>query len=194
MNAMGRLEGAYSVSALSDGKLLAFRDPHGFRPLVLGRLHDGWAVASETCALDLIGAEPERELGRGELLLIDEDGRARPPGRPRRGRRALHLRVLLPRPPRHAARGRRGARRARAHGRAARRGGAGRGRPRAPDPRLGDAGGDRVLPRDADPVQRGTDQEPLHRADVHPARPGDAPAGHPPEVQPARRGRRASAW
>jgi amidophosphoribosyltransferase len=74
VNAMGRLEGAYSVSALSEGTLLAFRDPHGFRPLVLGRLHDGWAVASETCALDLIGAEPERELGRGELLLIDEEG------------------------------------------------------------------------------------------------------------------------
>src|SRR6478736_5966830 len=74
VNAMGRLEGAYSVSALSEGRLLAFRDPHGFRPLVLGKLHDGWAVASETCALDLIGAEPERELGRGELLLIDEDG------------------------------------------------------------------------------------------------------------------------
>jgi amidophosphoribosyltransferase len=73
-NAMGRLEGAYSVTALAEGKLVAFRDPHGFRPLVLGRLHDGWTVASETCALDLVGAEFVRELGRGELLLIDADG------------------------------------------------------------------------------------------------------------------------
>jgi amidophosphoribosyltransferase len=73
-NAMGRLEGAYSVTALAEGKLVAFRDPHGFRPLVLGRLSDGWVLASETCALDLVGAEPERELGRGELVVIDADG------------------------------------------------------------------------------------------------------------------------
>src|SRR5919205_907039 len=56
-NAMARLEGAYSVVALSEHKLIAFRDPHGFRPLVLGRLADDWVVASETCALDLVGAE-----------------------------------------------------------------------------------------------------------------------------------------
>jgi amidophosphoribosyltransferase len=73
-HAMGRLEGAYSVTALAEGKLLAFRDPHGFRPLVLGRLSDGWVVASETCALDLVGAEPEREVARGELVVVDEDG------------------------------------------------------------------------------------------------------------------------
>jgi amidophosphoribosyltransferase len=72
--AMGRLEGAYSVTALSEGKLLAFRDPHGFRPLVLGRLADGWVVASETCALDLVGAELEREVTPGELLVVDGDG------------------------------------------------------------------------------------------------------------------------
>ena len=72
--AMGRLEGAYSVTALAEGKLLAFRDPHGFRPLVLGRLSDGWVTASETCALDLVGAEFERELARGELVVVDEDG------------------------------------------------------------------------------------------------------------------------
>src|SRR3954447_25177875 len=74
VSAMRRLEGAYSVTALAEGKLLAFRDPHGFRPLVLGRLHDGWVVASETCALDLVGAELEREVAPGELLLIDEGG------------------------------------------------------------------------------------------------------------------------
>jgi amidophosphoribosyltransferase len=72
---MGRLEGAYSVTALAEGKLLAFRDPHGFRPLVLGRLPDkGVVVASETCALDLVGAEFEREVGHGELLIVDQDG------------------------------------------------------------------------------------------------------------------------
>jgi amidophosphoribosyltransferase len=62
------------VTALAEGKLLAFRDPHGFRPLALGRLGDGWVVASESCALDLVGAEPVRELGHGELLVAGEDG------------------------------------------------------------------------------------------------------------------------
>jgi amidophosphoribosyltransferase len=73
-HAMERLEGAYSVTALAEGKLLAFRDPHGFRPLVLGRLSDGWVVASETCTLDLVGAEFDREIARGELVVVDESG------------------------------------------------------------------------------------------------------------------------
>jgi amidophosphoribosyltransferase len=72
--AMRRLEGAYSVTALAEGKLLAFRDAHGFRPLVLGRLSDGWVVASETCALDLVGAELDREVRPGEVLVVDAAG------------------------------------------------------------------------------------------------------------------------
>ena len=77
--AMARLEGAYSVVALADGKLLGFRDPHGIRPLALGRLVDpeggeNWVLASETCALDLIGATFERDVRPGELVVIDEDG------------------------------------------------------------------------------------------------------------------------
>ncbi|HVM56842.1 MAG TPA: amidophosphoribosyltransferase, partial [Gaiellaceae bacterium] len=51
-----------------------FRDPHGFRPLVLGRLHDDWVVASETCALDLVGADFVREVERGEAVFADADG------------------------------------------------------------------------------------------------------------------------
>ena len=73
-NAMQRLDGAYSIVALSEGKLVAFRDPHGFRPLVLGRIHDDWVVASETCALDLVGAEFVREVERGEAIVVDETG------------------------------------------------------------------------------------------------------------------------
>jgi amidophosphoribosyltransferase len=73
--AMARLEGAFSVVALSNGTLIGFRDRHGFRPLSLGRgEHGEWMLASETCALDLVGAELERELGPGELVLIDEQG------------------------------------------------------------------------------------------------------------------------
>ena len=97
---MARLEGAATVVGLADGTLFAFRDPHGFRPLVLGRLGDDRVVASETCALDLLGADV-RARGRA--------GRARARRRrrlalvqalePAERRRALHLRVLLPRPP-----------------------------------------------------------------------------------------------
>jgi amidophosphoribosyltransferase len=74
-NAMRRLEGAYSVVALAEGKLVAFRDPRGFRPLVLGRLGEDDVVASETCALDLVGAEFEREVRPGELVVVDGLGR-----------------------------------------------------------------------------------------------------------------------
>jgi amidophosphoribosyltransferase len=72
--AMRRLEGAYSIVALSEGTLLAFRDPLGFRPLALGRLDGEWVVASETCALDLVGAVFERDVRPGELVLVDADG------------------------------------------------------------------------------------------------------------------------
>jgi amidophosphoribosyltransferase len=71
---MDRLEGAATVVGLSEGKLFAFRDRHGFRPLVYGRLGDDPVVASETCALDLVGATLERELEPGDLLVADENG------------------------------------------------------------------------------------------------------------------------
>jgi amidophosphoribosyltransferase len=70
-NTLARLEGATTVVALAEGKLIGFRDPHGFRPLVLGRLGDDWVLASESCALDLVGAELEREVRPGELVAID---------------------------------------------------------------------------------------------------------------------------
>jgi amidophosphoribosyltransferase len=72
--AMSRLAGAYSVTLLCGETLAAFRDPHGIRPLVLGRLGDDWVVASETCALDLIGAEAEREVRPGEIVWVDSGG------------------------------------------------------------------------------------------------------------------------
>ena len=73
-SAMSRLEGAFSVVALSEGKLMAFRDAHGFRPLCLGRLGGDRVVASETCAFDLVGAAFDREIGHGELVVVDEQG------------------------------------------------------------------------------------------------------------------------
>jgi len=74
---MCKLDGAFSVVALSEDKLVAFRDPRGMRPLCLGRLDGDWVVASETCALDLVGAEFEREVRPGELLVIDDQVESR---------------------------------------------------------------------------------------------------------------------
>jgi amidophosphoribosyltransferase len=71
---MLRLEGAYSVVALVEGTLVTFRDPHGIRPLTLGRIGDDWVVASETCALDLIGAVVDRDVRPGEVLWLDDEG------------------------------------------------------------------------------------------------------------------------
>ena len=68
------LRGAFSLVFMDEGTLYAARDPHGVRPLVLGRLGNGWAVASETAALDIVGAAFVREVEPGELIEIDEDG------------------------------------------------------------------------------------------------------------------------
>jgi len=73
-NTMKRLAGAYSVVAIADGALVAFRDPLGIRPLALGRIGDDWVVASETCALDLVGAQFVRDVEPGEVVWVDEDG------------------------------------------------------------------------------------------------------------------------
>src|SRR5947207_5676731 len=71
---MRKLDGAFSIVLLSEGSLAAFRDPRGMRPLCLGRIDGDWVVASETCALDLVGAEFEREIRHGELVVVDDDG------------------------------------------------------------------------------------------------------------------------
>jgi amidophosphoribosyltransferase len=74
VNTMARLEGAYSVVALVEDTLVAFRDPHGIRPLSLGRIGEDWVVASETCALDLVGAEIVRDVRPGEVVWVDNGG------------------------------------------------------------------------------------------------------------------------
>ena len=73
--AMDRIEGAYSLVISSPTKLIAVRDPHGFRPLCMGRLKDGSVVfASESCALDAIGARFERDILPGEIVVADKHG------------------------------------------------------------------------------------------------------------------------
>jgi amidophosphoribosyltransferase len=71
---MEQLEGAYAVVMLTDHKLMAMRDPYGIRPLSIGRLGRNYVVASETCGLDIVGAEFVRDVEPGELIIVDEDG------------------------------------------------------------------------------------------------------------------------
>ena len=72
--AMYKIKGAYSLVIMSPTKLIAARDPNGFRPLCLGKIDDGYVVASETCAFDSIGAEFVRDIKPGELVVIDKNG------------------------------------------------------------------------------------------------------------------------
>jgi amidophosphoribosyltransferase len=71
---MPRLRGAYSTVVMTKRAVVAFRDPHGVRPLALGRLGDRWCVASESCAFDIIGAEFVREVSPGEAVSLNADG------------------------------------------------------------------------------------------------------------------------
>jgi amidophosphoribosyltransferase len=71
---MGKAQGAYSLVIMTPNELIAVRDPHGFRPLSIGRLGNGWVVASETCAFGPIRAEFERDVEPGEIVIFDKDG------------------------------------------------------------------------------------------------------------------------
>ena len=73
-DALRQIEGAYSLVAMTREKLIGIRDPRGVRPLVLGKIGDSLILASETCALDIIGAEFVRDVEPGELIVIDKKG------------------------------------------------------------------------------------------------------------------------
>lgn len=74
LSALGQVRGAYALLILTPRRLLAMRDPHGIRPLVVGKLDSGWVVASETCALDTVGAEFIREVEPGEMVVLSSAG------------------------------------------------------------------------------------------------------------------------
>ena len=99
-DALRRVEGAFSVVAMTRTKLIGVRDPLGVRPLVLGRLGDGWVLSSETCALDIIGAEFIREIEPGEMVVITaEHGvESQRPFRPQRSRFCVFEHVYFSRP------------------------------------------------------------------------------------------------
>ena len=72
--ALEGVEGAYCLLVVLDETVIAARDPHGWRPLVIGKLGDGWVFASESCALDIVGATLEREVLPGEIVAVDSHG------------------------------------------------------------------------------------------------------------------------
>ena len=74
VDALLQIEGAYALVCLTNDMLIGARDPVGIRPLVLGRIGSGWVLTSETCALDIVGAEFVREIDNGEIVVVTKDG------------------------------------------------------------------------------------------------------------------------
>jgi amidophosphoribosyltransferase len=99
LHALAQVTGAYSLLLLTPEAMYAVRDPHGFRPLSLGRLGDTWVVASETCALDLLEAEFVRDVEPGEIVVISEAGlRSIPLGSPAESLKCVFEYVYFARP------------------------------------------------------------------------------------------------
>jgi len=98
-DALRRVEGAFSVVAMTRDELIGVRDPLGVRPLVLGQIADGWVLSSETCALDIIGARFIREVAPGEMVVITSQGvESHFPFRPARPRFCIFEHVYFSRP------------------------------------------------------------------------------------------------
>jgi amidophosphoribosyltransferase len=98
-DALRAVEGAFSIVAMTRTKLIGVRDPLGVRPLVLGKIGEGYALSSETCALDIIGAEFVREIAPGEMVVI-EHGKVHSsqPFAPAKGRFCIFEHVYFSRP------------------------------------------------------------------------------------------------
>jgi amidophosphoribosyltransferase len=89
IQAIRRIEGAYSLVIMSENEIIGVRDPHGFRPLCIGKIDDAWVLASETCALDLIHAKFIRDVEPGEIVAINKDGISSVQAFPEHERRAF---------------------------------------------------------------------------------------------------------
>ena len=185
MRVLPELEGAFCFVMADERSVFAARDPHGLRPLALGKLPQGFVVASETCALDIVGATFIREVEPGELVRIDDRGLhssrfARSP----RAALCIFEFVYLSRADSRmkgvsvhevAAR----------DGPAPRRRAPGRRRPRDRGAEHRPLGRPGVLGGLGDPVRRRAAQEPVRGPDVHPAVPVAPRAGREAEAEPA---------
>ena len=186
------LRGAFSFVLMDESTLYAARDPQGIRPLVLGRLERGWVVASETAALDIVGASFIREIEPGELVAIDEDGlRTRSFAEPA-PKGCLFEFVYLARPDTlingqrvHSVRveiGRRLAREFPADADLV-----------IPVPESGTPAAIGYAEESRHPLRHRPGQELLRRPHLHPALADDPPARHPAQAQPAARRDRGQA-
>ena len=173
--ALTGLEGAYSLVAAIGHTLIAARDPRGWRPLVMGRLNGAVVFASETCALDIVGAVAEREVAPGEIVVVDDAGvqfvqalEAKPT------RKCVFEYVYFARPDSRVFGG--SVDRARRElGRQLAQGAPGaQRRPGVQRPRLVEFGGARIRGGERPALRAGPDPEPLHRPHVHSADPGGA--------------------
>ena len=181
------LQGAFSIAFCDETTLYAARDRHGVRPLVLGRLDRGWVVASETAALDIVGASFVREVEPGELIAIDAEGLRSSRFAAPEPKGCVFEYVYLARPDTsisgrgvHSARVEIGRRLAAEH-------------PAEADlvipvPESGTPAAIGYAEALGHPVRPGPGQERLRGPHVHPALADHPPAGHPAQAQPAARG------
>jgi amidophosphoribosyltransferase len=97
--ALARCEGAYTLLLLAGEMLIGLRDPRGFRPLCLGRRGEAYVLASETCALDMVGADFVREIAAGEMVVIDRSGiKSYTPWKPKAARACVFELIYFSRP------------------------------------------------------------------------------------------------
>lgn len=74
IESLQKIQGAYCLTIMTEDKLIGVRDPHGFRPLCIGKTEDAWVISSESCGLDVVGAEFVRDVEPGEMVVIDDEG------------------------------------------------------------------------------------------------------------------------
>ena len=99
IDAIKQIEGAFSLVCIAKDMLIGVRDPHGVRPLVLGKQGDAYVLASETCALDIVGASFVRDLAPGEMVVIDKNGiKSRQPFQPQSHRFCIFEYIYFARP------------------------------------------------------------------------------------------------
>ena len=189
--ALRQVEGAYSLVLLTNDQLIGARDPHGFRPLVIGRVKDAYVLSSETSSFDLIEAEYIREVEPGEVVVIEKGGLTSHRIGPAAPTALLRLRARLLRPARQPAQRQGGLPGPREDGGAPGPGGAAGRRRRHPGARLGRARRDRLRQGERHPVRDGPHPVALRRPHLHRAPGLDPPLRRPAQaVAGPRRGRR----